>query len=130
MLFKLKAVLYILAYKHNLCYVYTTTFLCTSDFITFFHNIITLCFVIGIDVTLHAAGDNPIYLTSSAVNGGLSSQTTPAAVTTAANEREDTESSRGEEERRFDDFIYGDDDEIDQQDQQSLPSHEFDNPIY
>ena len=56
-----------------------------------------------------------------------------------SNERGETESSRGEEERRFDNFIYGDDDEIDdhvyhtpfdQQDQQSLPSHEFDNLIY
>ena len=92
-------------------------------------------------------GDNPIYEQGNTISDhelkGDSSLNTRTPVTTLP-EEEGIENGGGE--RNFDNFIYGDDDDdddddiddgdrvytapFDQQDQQSPPSHEFDNPIY
>ena len=88
-------------------------------------------------------GDNPVYEQGNTTSElkGASSVNTRTPVTTLP-EEEGIEN--GGEERNFDNFIYGDDDDddergdgdhvytapFDQQDQQSPPSHEFDNPIY
>ena len=78
-------------------------------------------------------GDNPVYEPGNTDNGGSS------AVITSFPERKGNESSMSE--RKFDSPIYSDIDgetdhdnvytvPFDQQDQQSQPNHEFDNPIY
>ena len=93
-------------------------------------------------------GDNPIYEPGSTINelkgtGSSPHTTTAAIILPDQQEFEGLESSM--EERRFDNSIYGDNDfnetddrdiddvymtPFDQQNQQSLPDHEFDNPIY
>ena len=93
-------------------------------------------------------GDNPIYEPGSTINelkGTGSSPHTTTAVMTLPDQQEFEGLESSMEERRFDNSIYGDNDinetddrdiddvyttPFDQQDQQSLPDHEFDNPIY
>lgn len=80
--------------------------------------------------------DNPVYEPGYTINGGSLSRTATAVTTFP--EREGSDSSV--EERKFDNPTYGACDgenegsvymaPLDQQDQHSLPNHEFDNLIY
>ena len=98
-------------------------------------------FHIGSGSSCPMPGDNPVYEpagnTTSELKGSSLPHTTTVVNTLPISEGGGNDSSV--EERRFDNLIYGDDDETDdhvyttpsdQQDQQSLPNHEFDNPIY